>query len=279
MKIGFMSSTCPNYTVREIVDACTRLGFQGFEPRIDWGHAHGLEPGASPQAIRAARAIWEDAGVEVPCIASGIATAVRGPERVKELDQVQRVVELSRLVGSRYVRVFGKGAPGLDEESRMQLAIETLSEAAELIAGSGVTLLLETHDYFRAGRMVGQVVRTVNRPDEVAVLWDTMHSVVVGETLAETAAHLGLERVKHTHFRDLWLKGEKEDGTLATKPCYDYGQGNFPLGEATRLLTEAGYTGYASLEVIFKPTDRTHDPEAFLAAHARGMKLIHQSGA
>ena len=276
MKIAFMSSTCPNYTVREIVDTCVRLGFQGFEPRIEWGHAHGLEPGASPASIRESRKIWEDAGVEVPCIASGIGTAVSGEERRRELEQVKRVVELSRLVGNPYVRVFGKGARDLDEATRMQLAIETLSEAADIVAGSGVTLLLETHDYFRAGRMVGHVVRSVNRPNEVAVLWDTMHSVTVGESLEETAQYLGVDRVKHTHFRDLYLKGKNAAGLVESEPCHDYGKGNFPLAEATRILEEGGYRGYASLEVIFSPSDTNHNAAAFLENHARGMKAVHQ---
>ncbi len=276
MKISFMSSTCPNYTVRDIVETCTRLGFQGFEPRIEWNHAHGLEPGAAPTALSEARRIWEDAGVEVPCVASGIGVAVTGQERQKELEQVKRVVDLNRHIGSPYIRIFGKGAKGLDEESRMNLAIETLNEAADVVAGSGVTLLLETHDFFKAGRMVGHVVSEVNRPSELAVLWDTMHSIVVGESLEETADYLEVDRVKHTHFRDLHLKGTKPDGQRDSDPCHDYGQGNFPLREATDLLHSRGYQGYASLEVIFKPTDTDHDPEAFLTYHAKGMQAIHQ---
>lgn len=272
-----MSSTCPNYTVSQIVETCTRLGFQGFEPRIEWGHAHGIEPGASNQKLNEARRIWEDAGVEIPCVASGIGLAVTGDERKAELEQVKRVVDLNRQVGSPYIRVFGKGAKALDEQTRMNLAIETLREAAEIAEGSGVTLLLETHDYFKAGRMVGHVVTEVNRPAEVSILWDTMHSIVVGESLEESAEYLKLERVKHTHFRDLHLKGKKADGQLDSEPCHDYGQGNFPLREATQVLAAGGFRGFASLEVIFKPSDTSHDPEAFLTNHARGMQAIHQA--
>src|SRR5690606_1726587 len=119
MKIGIMSSTCPNYTVKEIVDACTRLAFQGFEPRIEWGHAHGLEPGASNDSLQAARRIWEDADVAVPCVASGIGVAVAGEERQAELEQVKRVVDLNRAIGSPYIRIFGRGAKDLDEHTRM----------------------------------------------------------------------------------------------------------------------------------------------------------------
>lgn len=175
------------------------------------------------------------------------------------------------------MRVFGGGAKELNEDVRVAFAVETLAEAASAVEGSGVQLLLETHDYFRSGRLVGRVVDAVNRP-EVAVLWDTMHSVVVGESLDETVGCLGLDRIKHTHTRDLYLT-PKPGGGFEHTYCDDYGQGDFPLRQANRILAEGGFHGTASLERIFRADDANHDAHAFLKAHGQGMRAVHREGA
>jgi len=276
-KIGFMSSVCPTFTMREIASACSEFGFQSFEPRIDWNHAHGIEVGAPAERIRAARRMLQDAGAGLPCVATGIHTAVpRGAGRIATLDAVKRVVDLCLLAEAPAMRVFGGGAKDVDEETRVALAVDTLWEAAEAIEGSGVQLLLETHDYFKTGRLVGQVVDRVDRP-EVAVLWDTMHSVVAGEPAEETLRLLRPERVKHVHTRDLRLT-PRAGGGYDAEYCDDYGRGSFPLAEIHGMLAGAGFAGTVSLERIFKRDDPDHDPHAFLKAHAKGMRAIHLGG-
>lgn len=150
-----------------------------------------------------------------------------------------------------------------------------MSKAADAVAGSGVHLLLETHDFFRSGRLVGQVVDAVDR-SEIAVLWDTMHSVVVGEAIEETLRLLGPERIKHVHTRDLYLT-PKADGGYEAAYCDAYGKGNFPLAEINRLLVSSDYTGTVSLERIFKRDDPDHDAHAFLQAHGKAMRAVHQN--
>lgn len=277
IKIGFMSSNCPTFSIRDVVQACQEYGFQSFEPRIDWGHGHGIELDAPKERVREARRLLEDAGVGVPCIATGVRNAVpAGKDRDAAVDTVRRAADLCRLAGAPYVRVFGGGAKELDEHTRVALAIDTLAEAAAAIEGSGVRILLETHDFFRSGRMVGRVVDAVDRP-EVAALWDTMHPVVVGEAPEETVRLLKADRIRHIHVRDLYLT-PKAGGGYETEYCDEYGEGTFPLREINRLLVESGFHGTVSLERIFKPDDARHDAHAFLRTHGRGMRSVHQAG-
>ena len=270
-----MSSTCPNFTVSEVIALATKLGFEGFEPRVGWGHANGIEVSSSPERVRALGKQLADAGIAVPCIASSVCTSVlSGAARQEQLDEVKRMVDLAILVGAPNIRVFGQGNREWDEATRMDHAIETLSEAALIAAGSGVTLCLETHDNFRAGRMVGHVVDMVNRP-EVQVLWDITHAVMVGEKVSDTAAYIKLDRVKHCHVRDLFLT-RNEHGSLTAEPCLDFGKGDAAVyvAEAAKALAQSGYSGYFSLEVIFKPSDTNHDATKFLTTVASGMRAV-----
>ncbi len=275
MKLGFMSSTCPNYTVDEVIALARKLGFTSFEPRVDWKHAHGIENATPPATVRELGRKLAEAGIAVPCVASSVKTAVpAGAARQDMLDEMKRMVDLSRLVGATCVRVFGGGEKGLAEEARVGYSSETLAQAADVAAGSGVAFCLETHDFFREGRLVGQVVDAVNRP-EVQVLWDITHAVVTGEPVARTAEYIKLARVKHCHVRDLFLKPAASGG-FAQEPCHAFGQGDAVpyLKEAAALLAGAGFAGAFSLEVIFRPDDASHDPVAFLTQTAKGMREV-----
>ena len=275
MKLAFMSSTCPNFTVDEVIVLAKKLGCEGFEPRVGWGHSNGIEVSSPPERVQALGRQLADAGIAIPCIASSVRTAVLpGQARQEQLDEVKRMVDLAILAGAPNIRVFGQGEKEWDEATRMAHAIDTLSEAALIAAGSGVTLCLETHDNFRAGRMVGHVVDAVNRP-EVQVLWDITHAVMVGEKVPDTAKYIKLDRVKHCHVRDLFLT-RAENGVLTAEQCLDFGKGDAAayVGEAAKMLSQSGYTGYFSLEVIFKPSDTSHDATKFLTTAVQGMRSV-----
>lgn len=275
MKLAFMSSTCPNFTIDEVITLATKLGCEGFEPRVGWGHANGIDVGSPPERVRALSMQLADAGIAIPCIATSICTSVLpGSARQEQLNEVKRMVDLAILAGAPNIRVFGQGNKEWDEATRMAYAIDTLNEAALVVAGSGVTLCLETHDYFRAGRMVGHVVDMVNRP-EVQVLWDITHAVMVGEKVLDTAAYIKLDRVKHCHVRDLFLT-RAENGGLTAMPCHEFGKGDAAelLTEAAKMLGQSGYSGYFSLEVIFNPNDTSHDATKFLTTAVNGMHSV-----
>lgn len=274
MKIGFMSSTCPNFTVDEVITLATKLGFAGYEPRVGWGHAHGIESDTPAAQVRAYGRKLADAGICVPCVATSVRTALpAGTERQAQLDDVKRMVDLASQVGAPNIRVFGMGDKSLTDDERVDLCAQTLALAADIAQGSGVTLCLETHDLFRAGRLVGKVVDTVNRP-EVQVLWDITHAVAVGEQVPTTAEYIKLERVKHCHVRDLYLT--PADVGYEQEACHDFGQGDATvhLKKAASLLKQVGFNGVFSLEVIFNPDDTTHDPVKYLTAVAKGMRSV-----
>lgn len=268
-----MSSNCPRFGVQEVLSRAVKDGFAGFEPRIGWNHRHGIEPGAPAAQLAEIRRAFADADVAIPCIATGIHTGVPPERRAEQLETLKQCIALAQAVGAAYLRVFGGGPREIDEQTRVGYSAETLAQAADIAGGSGVMPLLETHDFFRAGRLVGQVLDLVDRP-EIGILWDIGHPVSTGEPLETTIAALKLGRVRHLHVNDSFLT-PKAGGGYDRADCNDYGQGDLPLAAADRALSAAGFSGIASLERIFKPDDESHDAAAFLAHLAAGMHRVH----
>ena len=55
MKYSFMSFSCPDLTLTEMLEAAEKFGYGGLEPRIDAGHAHGIETSLTPAEKKAVR--------------------------------------------------------------------------------------------------------------------------------------------------------------------------------------------------------------------------------
>ena len=49
IKLATMSSACPDWTLDEVVAGMKRHGYQGFEPRVEWDHACGIEAALAAQ--------------------------------------------------------------------------------------------------------------------------------------------------------------------------------------------------------------------------------------
>ena len=60
IKLATMSSVCPDWTLDEVVAGMKRHGYQGFEPRVEWGHASGIEAERSTDERKDIRARMED---------------------------------------------------------------------------------------------------------------------------------------------------------------------------------------------------------------------------
>ena len=55
-----MSFSCPKATLPEALDLVRDSGYGGFEPRVEEGHAHGIEYGMTSAERREARALAEE---------------------------------------------------------------------------------------------------------------------------------------------------------------------------------------------------------------------------
>jgi len=238
MRLSFMTFACPDYELHEVLAAAAKFGYAGVEPRVTAGHEHGIEPVAPAQARASARKAFQDAGIEIACIATSCRFAsLERSEREKNRSQLMRHLELASDLGARRIRVFGgKRAEGLDLDQAIQIVAEDLFSCADFAAQHGVKICLETHDDFSLGSSVGKVLQKADHP-AVQATWDVMHPYRAGESVADTVRHLS-GKIAHVHFHD----NEKGKALLP-------GDGDLPMAQQIAALRSERFTGFLSAEL------------------------------
>lgn len=257
MKYAFMSSSCPDVDFTGMLDLAKQYGYDGLEPRVVWGHAHGIELEATPAQRRAIKEQAAESGIALCCLATSCRYA--DPETAaQQVEETRRYIDLAADVGIPRLRVFGGQIP---LNRTRQAAIDGLAQALSAVAGQaearGVTLCLETHDDWCDPAHVAAVMHQVDHP-AVAVLWDLMHPVRVAGASMDIAFETLQPWIRHVHFHD----GTNSRDNLELRPV---GQGFYDHKRALELLTAAGYDGYLSGEWInWEPYD-VHLPRELAA--------------
>ena len=74
-KLATMTSVCPDWTLDELVAGMKRHGYEGVEPRVEWGHKSAIEMDLTPTARAEVRRRFADEGLSICCLASGVRMA------------------------------------------------------------------------------------------------------------------------------------------------------------------------------------------------------------
>lgn len=242
MKYAFMSFSCPDATFSESLALARRLGYDGFEPRVESGHRHGIELGLSPEETAARRREAEEAGVTLCCLATGCRFAIAA-DRDAQVAKARQYVQLAHDLAIPRLRVFG-GRFGRDtgRGAATEAAVAALREIAPFAADHGVALCLETHDDWCHPEDVAAIMERVDHP-AVAVTWDMMHPVRSAGVSMEEAWQRLRPWIRHVHVHD----GRTSPGKIVFEPC---GEGDFDLAAFFRCLREVSYDGFISGEWI-----------------------------
>jgi len=265
MKLAFSTLGCPDWDLEEILRRAVEYGYRGVELR---GYLDALYlPEAEPfreGSLRRTKEMFARSGVEVACVSSSAKLAVE-EERKEALREVRDYIRLAKELGSPLVRVFGGR---LEEEGRRvgsaEALVENLRDAGREAEGSGIILVLETHDDFVESRKVAEVLSKVDHPN-VGVLWDLHHPYrFLGEPPEVTLGNLG-PFLRHVHVKD----SEAEDGGWRYTLL---GEGDVPVLEMLRLLRRAGYEGYLSLEWEKRWHPELVGPEVALPQYASKLR-------
>ncbi len=241
MKIGFMTFSCPEWTVSQIIEGAKEFNYDGVEIRVEAEHLHGIELNMSKDKRKEVKKVFSESGVEICCLATSIHIVYNSKWR--NMDELRRYIQLASDIGTKNVRIFGGSLP---ESMKIEEAIIYVSENLREIAGfaqeNGVYVLVETHDgsNFSLGKNVGEVLRAVNHP-YIGALWDVMHPLFHGEKIEETDECIG-EYTCHTHVHDSKGMDYKNLGMTF------FGEGIIPVKEIMKLLKRRGFRGYLSCE-------------------------------
>jgi sugar phosphate isomerase/epimerase len=265
-KLATMSSACPDWTLDQIIAGMQRHGYQGLEPRVEWGHACGLEADLKAAERKKIKKKMNDQGLEICCIATGVRMAAPDPqERRQHVEDLKRYLDLAADLGCGLVRTFG-GQRARDRELQMvvEYVVEGYLQVLDQAEEQGVIVLLETHDDWSCSAPVRAVIEQAGHPN-LRALWDFMHPQRMMEKPEETFQALG-PYAQHMHIHDgAYVEGRIEVGLL--------GEGMIEHEVPLRLLNEAGYDGYLSVEVIHQPGSR-HDADGVLKQYAEKLREL-----
>jgi sugar phosphate isomerase/epimerase len=263
MNLSFMTFACPEWSLAQVIEGAKRYRYQGFEPRVDADHRHGIELSAATADRRRSGQMVRDAGMAISCLATSCTFAAADSARRKQnVESLRRHLELARDIGTQRLRVFGGKSPqGLNLDSAITIVAEDLHKAADFARECGVIICLETHDSFVLGSSVGRVLQFANH-DFVRANWDVMHPYRAGEELDETLRWLD-GRIAHVHFHDASYEGGR-----ASIP----GDGWLPIAEYVRALARQRYDGFVSAEIW----PDAGSPETILGRYAEQMRLYER---
>lgn len=268
IQLCVMTSVCPDMTLDETLAAMNRHGYAGLEPRIEWGHAQGIELTLSAAERADVKQRVAAAGLAIPCVATSVSMGKADADaRAKQVQDGHASIDLAADIGCPMIRTFGREVlQGVEMKASVDWMIAGYRQVVDHAADRGVTVLLETHDVWCNSAHVAAVVDGVAHPN-LRVLWDVMHPQRFCEKSATTFANIGhLTRHLHAH-----------DGTYVDDGCRmatcPLGEGVVDHAEPLRLLAEAGFDGYFSVEVIHAPGS-DHDAQGVMAQYAKAFGAL-----
>ncbi|BBH68429.1 xylose isomerase [Actinoplanes sp. OR16] len=218
---------CPGLPLGRVAALLRAHGVAGVELRC--APDEPVHTGLSPAARRAARAALD--GLRVVTLASYVNLTSGGAGLAEHLD-------LARDLGAATLRLM-PGGTGRSEE-HLGPAAETLAKAVVLARGSGVRLVVETHDAFLNGADLRRLFERAGVGTEAGVVWDALHPWRAGETPAATAAALG-PWLAEVQVKDV-------AGSHDLTPVVP-GRGSVPNAEIVELARRQGFTGPVVLEL------------------------------
>ena len=268
IRLAAMTSIFPDWTLDEAILALQRHGYDGLEARVEWKHKAGIGAELSSQQRADVRGKVEGAGLRICAVASGVQVAEESEsKRAQHMKDLHAYIDLAADLGAGIVRTFGGPRP---RDRELKYVIDYMVEAYQgtmaHATDRGVTVLLETHDEWCHSSEVRAVVERVNDPC-LRVLWDIIHPQRLMETPKETFASIG-HLTCHVHGHDgVYPEGGKHVRITGL------GEGVFDHATPLRMLDEAGFEGYFSVEVIHASGSQ-HDADGVLRQYAQAFRKM-----
>ncbi len=240
MKLAFSTVACMGAPWQKVLAWAVDAGQDAVEIRLsDDGSVFGLAEEDTSEMVHA----FQEAGVAI----SDLGTSVHfsGFDE-KMLEPAGKAILLAERTGARGIRVFpGSFVKRFSDDATHDLdgMARFLREVATVAGMHGVEIWIETHNEFATGENMRRLLDRAGSAN-IKVIWDLIHSCEYGEKPEDTLRLLGGD-VAHVHVKD----GKKTPDP--DRIDYEYtrlGEGELPLNRMFRLLCDAGYEGYFSLE-------------------------------
>lgn len=246
---AYLKGESPEMSIETFLETAADIGCDGVELT-----SYYFPPDVSSSYINRIKRKAFLLGLDVSATSVGNKfTLPPGDERVAQISSVKRWIELGAMMGAPCIRIFAGGAPeGVSEEQAIKWVVECIGECIPLAEKHGVVIALENHH------------GVTSTPEQVLSIINAVGSEWVGLNLdtgnfRTKDPYADLEKVAPfavtTHFKtEMFPEGAKE------KVPAD-------LGRIVRILRDAGYRGYLTLEY-----EASEDPKVAVPKTIAAMK-------
>lgn len=195
----------------------------------------------SDAQLRRVRAMLDEAGVAVACLATDLGKIGINDDFAPHLDRVRRAVEVAWFLETSDLRGFSFFIPdGDDPAAHRAQVIDRLGEMVDLTLEAGLRYLHENEKQIY-GDLPQRCLELADQldPDGFRLIFDPANYVQCGVRPVDEAYPIVREATVHVHIKD----ADAADGSV--RPA---GQGDGQLPELIRALLADDYDGFLSLE-------------------------------
>jgi sugar phosphate isomerase/epimerase len=166
MKLAFTTLGCPEWTLWQIVENATELGYDAVDFRGLLEDIHVSRRPEFTTGLRETKQPVTDHGVAISCLSiSARYAVVDTAEKGRHFDETRRNLELAAKLGVPLLRVFGGTVPeGYTVETILPILVENLRQMGDEAEEFGVTLALETHDAWTDSATFARLMAEVDHP-------------------------------------------------------------------------------------------------------------------
>jgi sugar phosphate isomerase/epimerase len=234
--------------VEGFIDFCGKAGFDGVDLMVYYWKDKDAEMAGVPGWLRRNKLRLVGYGVGNDLLTRD------ETELAKAMDMVRSGIDDAHRLGARMMRVFGGySLEGWTTGAALHRVVECFRELVTLAERKNVVLTIENHGGFPGtAEEVIACIEGVGSPFFASLL-DTANFLGAGQDPLEAARELA-PYVRHVHVKDmLKFPAGSDRGHKAARGDYNLesctvGKGIVPNRDIFRVLREAGYRGYVSLE-------------------------------
>jgi sugar phosphate isomerase/epimerase len=266
--LSFSTLGCPDWSFAKITDFAAAHGYDGIELRgiLREMELTKVKELNTPQSRQETLGMMKDKGLRFADLGSSAALHFADPaERLKNLDEGRRFIDLAQQLDCPFIRVFPNTFPKYqDKAATINLMIKGLLELAGHAKGSKVSVLVESHGDLVKIADLETVMKGAQHPN-AGMVWDVTNMWTITKESPVSAYNALHPYIKHTHIKDAKLvKGEPHYVLL--------GHGEVPIFPAIDALWNGGYNGYYSFEWEKLWHPEIGEPDVAFADYAKVMR-------
>jgi len=266
--LSFSTLGCPDWPFNQIISFAAAHGYDGIELR---GIQREMELTkvkvlSTPESRQETLRMMKDKGLRFVDLGSSVALHIADPaERLKNLDEGRRFIDLAQQLDCPFIRVFPNSFPkDQDKAATMDLMIKGLLELADHAKGSQVSVLVESHGDLVKIADVEALMKAAKHPN-AGMVWDVVNMWTITKESPIDAYKVLQPYIKHTHIKDAKLINGEAHYVLL-------GQGEVPIFSAIDALRNGGYKGYYSFEWEKLWHPEIGDSDVAIADYAKVMR-------